>query len=291
MIAVCITTYNHEAFIAQAIESVLQQVCDEPIRLYIGDDASTDNTQVVCEHIMSQDARIVYIRRENNMGLVSNTLDLYQRIVADGCEYIAMLDGDDYWIDPHKLQQQIDYLRANPQIGLVHTAAYEDRDGKIYETDSANKPTGDISLQYNFEGALHTNCTVLFRSSLLQQNEMDAIRRQHFLVLDYPLYGLFAQRTQFAYIYLYMAAWRKHHSVSQPATITPFLRYQYHYARCWKWLDQRYPGNFHFKWYKAVLWYLWQIFYALIHFCKIFFKKISLLFAQVIKKLYLCTRF
>ena len=279
MIAVCITTYNHEAFIAQAIESVLQQVCDEPIRIYIGDDASTDNTQAVCERYAAHDTRIHYIRRKTNMGLVNNTLDLYNRILADHCAYIAMLDGDDYWTDPHKLQQQIDCLRVHPQIGLVHTAAYEDIEGQLYETDSADKPTGDIRLLYNFEGALHTNCTVVFRSSLLEQHQMEAIRRQHFLMLDYPLYGLLAQRTQFAYIYHYTAAWRKHQSVSQPATIMPFLRYQFHYARCWRWLDRQYPGHFHFQWYKAILWYLWQILYALIHFCKIFFKKISLLFA------------
>ena len=89
MIAVCIATYNHEAFIAQAIESVLAQVCDESIRVYIGDDASTDGTQAVCERYAA-DQRIVYVRREKNLGLVSNTIDLYRRIMADGAEYIAM---------------------------------------------------------------------------------------------------------------------------------------------------------------------------------------------------------
>ena len=59
MIAVCIATYNHEAFIAEAIESVLSQVCDEPMRVYIGDDASTDATETVCEQYAQQDERIV----------------------------------------------------------------------------------------------------------------------------------------------------------------------------------------------------------------------------------------
>ena len=60
MIAVCIATYNHEAFIAQAIDSVQMQQCDEPIRIYIGDDASTDRTQTICERYAAQDERIVY---------------------------------------------------------------------------------------------------------------------------------------------------------------------------------------------------------------------------------------
>ena len=94
MIAVCITTYNHASFIAEAIESVLAQECDEPVRIYVGDDASTDGTETVCRRLAAQDDRIVYFRRPENVGLVRNTIDLYRRIMADGAEYIAMLDGD-----------------------------------------------------------------------------------------------------------------------------------------------------------------------------------------------------
>ena len=58
MIAVCIATYNHEAFIAQAIESVLMQQCDEELRIYIGDDASTDGTAAVCERYAACNEKI-----------------------------------------------------------------------------------------------------------------------------------------------------------------------------------------------------------------------------------------
>ena len=119
MIAVCIATYNHEAFIAEAIESVLSQQCDEAMCIYIGDDASTDGTSSVCRRYAGQDKRIVYIRREQNMGLVRNTIDLYRRIMADGADYVAMLDGDDFWCHEGKLQMQVDYLRAHPECGFV----------------------------------------------------------------------------------------------------------------------------------------------------------------------------
>ncbi len=177
MIAVCIATYNHEAFIAQAIESVLAQVCDEPIRVYIGDDASTDGTQAVCERYAA-DQRIVYVRREKNLGLVSNTIDLYRRIMADGAEYIAMLDGDDYWTDEKKLQRQVDYLREHPEVGFVHTAAEGQGDETI--------PTGDLSQCYDRSGARQTNSTVLFRASLLHEADLAEIEQQGFPVLDYP---------------------------------------------------------------------------------------------------------
>ena len=156
MIAVCIATYNHEAYIAQAIESALRQVCDEEVCIYIGDDASTDGTQAVCERYAA-DQRIVYVRREKNLGLVSNTIDLYRRILKEGCDYIAMLDGDDYWTDEKKLQRQVDYLREHPEVGFVHTAAEGQGDETI--------PTGDMSQCYDRSGARQTNSTVLFRAS------------------------------------------------------------------------------------------------------------------------------
>lgn len=273
MIAVCIVTYNQEAYIAKAIESVLMQQCDEPIRIYIGDDASTDGTAAICKKYAQKDHRIVYIRRTQNMGLVDNTIDLYHRIIADKCEFIAMLDGDDYWIDAQKLQLQVDYLRSHPEIGFVHTAAYDDVDGQLIDADSPIKPVGDIHLQYNREGPQHSNCTVLFRTSLLRKDILEQIHAQHFLFLDYPLYGFFSQKTKFGYIHRYTAAWRKHASVSTPSSMCQFLRYQYHYARAWRWLDKLFNGTFHFLWYKAITWYLWQVFYASVHFCKIYFTK------------------
>ena len=144
MIAVCIATYNQEAYIAQAVESVLMQVCDEPLRIYIGDDASTDGTSAICERLAATDNRIRYYRRTQNMGLVNNTLELYRQIMADGCEYIAMLDGDDYWTDPNKLQLQMDYLRSHPEVGFIHTGAHEENNGEKSLIDDADIPVGDI---------------------------------------------------------------------------------------------------------------------------------------------------
>lgn len=255
MIGVCITTYNHEAFIAQAIESAQKQVCAEPLRIYVGDDASTDGTEAICERYAAQDERIVYIRRNKNLGLVNNTLDLYRRIIADGCTYIAMLDGDDYWTEQDKLQMQTDYLRTHPDVGFVHTAVEGQSDDSI--------PTGDLSDRYDLAGARQTNCTVLFRTDLLRTDELDEIDRQGFPVLDYPLYGLFAQRTEFAYLGTPTAVWRDHVSVSQPSSRRARWHYQRERLRMWHWLDKKCHGHFHFRYDKAILWYIWHFFYIL----------------------------
>lgn len=236
MIAVCIVTYNHESFIAQAIESVLMQQCDEPIRIYIGDDTSTDKTSAICKKYAQNDQRIVYIRREKNIGLVDNTIDLYRRIMADKCEYIAMLDGDDYWIDDHKLQLQIDFLRSNPEVGFVHTNGF---------TSSGTKKWtfGQRYGVYGIDSVGFANCTVVFRSNLLSEDLLHKIEIQHFMWLDYPLYGIFYQHTRWAYLPQKAAIWRDHKSISQPKDAKSILRLREERCRMWKWLDELFPGQ------------------------------------------------
>ena len=244
MIAVCIATYNQEAFIAQAIESVLMQVCDEAIRIYIGDDASTDGTSAICEAFAVQDERIQHIRRSVNMGLVSNTIDLYRRIMEDGCEYIAMLDGDDYWTDDHKLQIQVDYLRAHPKVGFVHT------NGRTL-SGKATWTFGQREGVYGLDSVGFANCTVLFRTNLLNEPLLANIEKQHFLWLDYPLYGVFYQQTRWAYLPQQTAVWRDHISVSQPKTAQSILKLREERCRMWKWLDTQFPGQVGYEAKKA----------------------------------------
>ena len=276
MIAVCIATYNQEAYIAQAVESVLMQECDEPLRIYIGDDASTDDTSAICERLAATDNRIRYYRRTQNMGLVNNTLELYRQIMTDGCEYIAMLDGDDYWTDPNKLQLQMDYLRSHPEVGFIHTSAYEENNGEKSLMDDADIPVGDISKRYNLSGARQTNCTVFFRTDLLRKVNLETIQTQAFPVLDYPLYGLFSQYTEFAFLPVPTAVWRNHSSVSQPSNWFNYIHYRHERLRMWKWLDGLHPNSFHFDRIKAHKWLIRQNF-------SFFIKKISLLFAYIRK--------
>lgn len=244
MIAVCITTYNHAATIAQAIDSVLMQQCDEPLRIYIGDDASSDDTGRICRLYAKQDERIVYVQRKQNMGLVNNTIDLYRRIMADECEFIAMLDGDDYWTDAHKLQMQLDYLRSHPEVGFVHTNG---------TTLSGSKKWtfGQRDGVYGIDSIGFANCTVVFRTKLLSDTLLDQIEEQHFLWLDYPLYGVFYQETQWAYLPAKTAVWRDHVSVSQPQLPQDILRLREERCRMWKWLDSLFPDQMGYSEQKA----------------------------------------
>ena len=236
MIAVCIATYNHETFIAEAIESVLSQQCDEAIRIYIGDDASTDGTSSVCRRYAAQDQRIVYVRREQNTGLVRNTTELYRRMMADGASYIAMLDGDDYWCNDHKLQLQIDYLRTHSECGFVHT------NGRVL-SGSKKWTFSQREGVYGIDSPGFANCTVLFRTELLSETLLQEIEAQHFRWLDYPLYGVFYQNTRWHYLPEKTAVWRDHLSVSQPKTANEILLNSEERCRMWRWLDSKFPGQ------------------------------------------------
>ena len=137
--------------------------------------------------------------------------------------------------------------------------------------DQARVGAGTVVLAYGL------TCTALFRTELLREKELSALEAQGFPVLDYPLYGLFAQRTRFAFLPVPTAVWREHISVSQPASVGAQIQYKKERIRMWQWLEKLYPGKFHFYRTKAILWFIWQIFY--------------ILFAQIKKKQYLCSRF
>ncbi|MET4106057.1 glycosyltransferase [Hymenobacter sp. UYP22] len=127
-VSVCCITYNQEAFLAQAIESVLLQQTAFDVELIIGEDYSTDNTlQIALDYQMRYPDRIRVLLPEHNQGVMKNLM-----ATMDACSgtYIAFLEGDDYWTDPHKLQRQVEALRAHPECTLcAHDAQVLSEDG------------------------------------------------------------------------------------------------------------------------------------------------------------------
>lgn len=248
MIGVCIATYNQETYIAQCIESVLMQVCQLPIRIYIGNDCSTDNTARICQQFADNHSNINVFDRDTNLGLTENSIRLLQEMYKDGCEYIAMLDGDDYWLIPDKLQQQIDCLQNHPECGLVHTAYSISTGEKIIHPLKIS----DMSKTYGLHGANTCNCTVLFRASLLERCPMHEFVQRGFPCIDYPMYGIFAQYTHFAYLPIVTAEWRTHTSTSRPNSLSKTLRYRAQRLKMWKYLATLFPQSFAYSWIRAI---------------------------------------
>lgn len=114
LVSICMITYNHEKYIAQAIEGVLMQQCNFAYQLVIGNDHSTDQTRAVCEEYAQKYPDKIKLLPDTgkNMGATQNFIRTYNACTG---KYVALCEGDDYWTNPLKLQKQVDFLEENPQ--------------------------------------------------------------------------------------------------------------------------------------------------------------------------------
>ncbi len=118
MVSVCMITYNHEQYIDKAIKGVLMQKCNFSVELIIGDDCSNDKTSHICLDYAEKYDFVRVITSESNIGMIPNFIRTISHCTG---EYIAFCEGDDYWIDPYKLQKQVDYLDVNSNVSMVVT--------------------------------------------------------------------------------------------------------------------------------------------------------------------------
>lgn len=115
-------TYNHEMYIAEAIEGVIMQKTNFSFELVIGEDCSTDNTRAICIEYQKKYPDIIRLRLpEKNQGMMLNWIN---NIESGQGKYIALCDGDDYWTDPYKLQKQVDFMEENGDFALCSHSVY-----------------------------------------------------------------------------------------------------------------------------------------------------------------------
>lgn len=111
LVSVCTITYNHEPYIAEALDSFLMQETDFPFEIVVDDDCSTDNNAQIIKEYADRFPHIIKANlREKNIGMMANAIQNMKR--AEG-KYIALCEGDDYWTDVLKLQKQADFLEVN----------------------------------------------------------------------------------------------------------------------------------------------------------------------------------
>jgi glycosyltransferase involved in cell wall biosynthesis len=116
-VSVCIITYNHEKYIEEAVKSVLQQDVNFEYEIVVGEDCSTDSTASILRELERKNRnRIKVIYRPANLGGIANLSNTLS--VCNG-EYVAFLEGDDYWASNNKLQCQVDFLNNNRGAGCV----------------------------------------------------------------------------------------------------------------------------------------------------------------------------
>ncbi|MBO4267444.1 MAG: glycosyltransferase [Lachnospiraceae bacterium] len=157
-LSVIFITYNHGAYVEKALRSVLAQETDFPFEVVVGEDCSDDGTQEILKRIAKEypeheatgpgDRQIrLFLRQKNTGG--RPTLNVYETTKRCTGEYLAYLEGDDYWTDPHKLQKQVDILESHSEyIAVTHDIEMVDEhDDPI--TDKEILKIGDL---YDWRG-------------------------------------------------------------------------------------------------------------------------------------------
>lgn len=167
LVSVCMITYKHEAFIAQAIDSVISQQTDFPIELVIGEDNSPDATAAVIQRYQSN-ARVSVRARFNrpNLGMQANFELTLQECSG---KYVALLEGDDYWTDPKKLQRQVDVLEASRDLAICfHPVDVLTDQGLQADTRTREVPADTGIEDLALGNYMHT-CSVMFRRGLFTE--------------------------------------------------------------------------------------------------------------------------
>lgn len=134
-VSVSCATYNHEKYIANALDSFLSQVTDFPFEIVVHDDASTDKTAKIIREYEEKYPNIVrpIYEKENQYSKFDGSLE---RIITEKQrgKYIAICEGDDYWCDNKKLQKQYNYLTTHSECSLCcHNTVIHDINGNEAE--------------------------------------------------------------------------------------------------------------------------------------------------------------
>ena len=164
LVSTALISYNQEQFVRQTLNGIASQKTEGKHEIVCGDDASKDNTLgIIAEY--AQDSRIRILSTDSNLGMHGNWA---RTIEACSGKYIAICEGDDVWIDPEKLQKQINLLEQNPKASACFSNANViDNDGNVGEYLYVNNLNNLLEAKHFFE--LNFNpiptCTVVFRKS------------------------------------------------------------------------------------------------------------------------------
>ena len=202
LVSVRCITYNHEPYIAQALEGFLMQKTNFPFEVIVHDDASADRTAEIIREYEVRFPKIIkpiyetenqYSKRDDSLG----------RIMDAACKgkYIAFCEGDDYWTDENKLQMQVDFLEGNPEYGLCYTRARQFIQKKrTFSKTLFGKPVADFNDLLQNGNRIPT-LTVMLRKSLYERyREEIHPENKGWLMGDYPTWLYVAHESKVKFL-------------------------------------------------------------------------------------------
>lgn len=197
LVSVRTITYNHAPYIRKCLEGLVAQRTDFPVEFIIGEDFSTDGTrEIVMEFAARFPDRFRVITADRNVGVLGN--GYRTRSIMRG-KYCAFCEGDDHWIDPLKLQRQVDALEQDPSASGCFTNVYNETDGvrePYHGGESAVPSSTVLALEEYLVGMGIPTCSVLYRNAL-----MDGVNltKWGFMTGDTALYTHLLMQGHFIY--------------------------------------------------------------------------------------------
>jgi glycosyltransferase involved in cell wall biosynthesis len=208
-VSVCMIAYNQEDFIAEAIESILKQKTSFPVEIVIGDDNSKDKTREICEEYARKfPGKIKFHYREPNLGMMPNFIKTLGE--CDG-KYLAVCEGDDFWTDETKLQRQVDFMEAYPEVSLCcHNHSVLANGEIIHRNEDIEEDTKILEAEDYMRNPFFHTSSYFFRRDAQPAPYpdwyRDVLAGDHFLVLFLSMKG------KIGYLNREMSVFRNHSS-------------------------------------------------------------------------------
>lgn len=240
VVTVAILTFNHAPFIEQAVHSVLAQNTNFPIEILLADDCSTDETPEILDRLETKyPDRLTQLQRKRNLGLSANLQECRERAMG---RYLAILEGDDYWTDPLKLQKQHDALEDHPDWSMCYTAA------RVFAEDASHKdfvkpsPFPEKALgvgDFVEENQIQTMSVAMYRQGVVTRTpDWHAQLR----IGDWALHVLHANKGPIGFVPEVTTAYRVHPG-GLWSGLSTFRRWE-EMIRLFRFLEQHFEGEY-----------------------------------------------
>ena len=207
-VSVFLTTYNHEKYIKKALESIVTQKTNFKFEVLVHDDASTDSTASVIKEYAIKYPDLIFpiFQTENQYSKGVKIVSRFLLPYAKG-EYIARLEGDDYWCDENKLQLMVNALTDNNATACIHRVKICDRNKKIIgHFPSAEKLIGDqvvdsvYAFQLAIDGEIHISSMLIKKTSYQLFIKKFAKYTKDIGFGDIPIFAYIAANEKLAFI-------------------------------------------------------------------------------------------
>ena len=212
LVSIRCLVYNHEPYLKQCLDGFVIQKTDFPFEAIVHDDASTDGSAAIIREYAEKYPDIIkpIFETENQWRNFSVMIRrVMDAAIHPDSKYIALCEGDDYWIDPLKLQKQVDFLESHPDYTMCcsRTKLYSEKKHRFIGENYCYNQSQDILVKdiINRTGLFVSTCSILYKKSVKDNYPFYC---KKCAVGDYPLQIMCAMKGKTYYFNEPMAVYR-----------------------------------------------------------------------------------